>query len=257
MDVDMPDGLKDYLKVFIPSSGGSDTPRGDQVNVYGNHVGSWNCALTYYLKDWKFRMYYEHLFDDHSQMFFEYGRWKDGHLGLEVTFPENRWIKTLLWEGLATKDQTGPILYDGYAGAFPEYQVSARDDYYNNYYYLSWQHWGMAMGNPLLYGPIYNKDGSLKFRSNRARAHHVAFSGQPSTEWGYRVMASFTRHWGTYDQPLDEIARQFNSLYEVTYTPQAIRGWTFSAALGWDQGDYLGNSVGGMITIKKEGIWIK
>ena len=177
--------------------------------------------------------------------------------GLEVTFPENRWIKTLLWEGLATKDQTGPILYDGYAGAFPEYQVSARDDYYNNYYYLSWQHWGMAMGNPLLYGPIYNKDGSLKFRSNRARAHHVAFSGQPSTEWGYRVMASFTRHWGTYDQPLDEIARQFNSLYEVTYTPQAIRGWTFSAALGWDQGDYLGNSVGGMITIKKEGIWIK
>lgn len=87
------------------------------------------------------------------------------HIGIEVTLPRNRWVSTLLWEGLATKDQSGPILYDGderFDGsvlAFAGTQISAMDNYYNNYYYHSWAHYGMGMGNPLLPGPIYNRDG--------------------------------------------------------------------------------------------------
>ena len=88
---DMPDGLKSFFKAFVPMSGGSDTPWGDQVNVEGNHLGSWNFAINYYLKDWKFRAYLEHFFDDHSQMFWQYGRWKDGQIGIEITLPKNRW----------------------------------------------------------------------------------------------------------------------------------------------------------------------
>ena len=136
---EMPHGLKNYAKVFLAKTGGSDTPGGDQVNVEGNHLGSWNFALNYYWRDWKLRAYYEHFFDDHSQMFFEYGRWKDGHLGIEITLPRNRWVSTLLWEGLATKDQSGPILYDGDErfsnAAYSGTQISAKDDYYNNYFY--------------------------------------------------------------------------------------------------------------------------
>lgn len=71
----MPDGMKSFFKAFIPMSGGSDTPWGDQVNVEGNHLGSWNFALTYYLHDWRFRAYLEHFFDDHSQW---YGNTDDG-----------------------------------------------------------------------------------------------------------------------------------------------------------------------------------
>ncbi len=48
----------------------------------------WNFAATAYLNQWKVKIYYEHYFDDHSQMFFQYGRWKDGHIGLEITFPK-------------------------------------------------------------------------------------------------------------------------------------------------------------------------
>ena len=88
----------------------STTPEGEQVNIYGNHVGRWNFAATAYLNQWKVKIYYEHYFDDHSQMFFQYGRWKDGHIGLEITFPKNRFIDTFVYEGLGTKDQTGPML---------------------------------------------------------------------------------------------------------------------------------------------------
>lgn len=76
----------------------------------GNMLGSWNFALNYYLGEWKFRAYLEHYFEDTSQMFWEYGRWKDGQIGLEISFPKNRWITSAVWEGLCTKDQAGPIV---------------------------------------------------------------------------------------------------------------------------------------------------
>ena len=44
--IDMPNGIKDFFKVFIPSGGSSDTPMGEQTNIYGNHLGSWNFSLT-------------------------------------------------------------------------------------------------------------------------------------------------------------------------------------------------------------------
>lgn len=253
----MPAGLKEFFDVFIPGKGGDDTPWGDQVNILGNHTGSWNYSLSYYLHDWKFKLYYEHFFDDHSQMFYEYGRWKDGHIGIEITLPENRWIGSFVWEGLATKDQTGPILYDGFAGHFSEYQISAKDNYYNNYYYQAWQHWGMGLGNPLLPGPLYNSDKSLTFKSNRVRSQHIGISGNPTKTLSYRVLLSYSRHWGTYDMPLDEVAKQFSSLYEITYSPKKFAGWNISASLGIDNGSYLGDNVGGMLVIRKEGILLK
>lgn len=254
---EMSHGFHDFLTAVIPTKGGEDDPFGDQVNVAGNFIGSWNVAFTYYLKNWKIRTYYEHMFEDESQMFMQYGRWKDGHIGIEVTLPSNPWISKILWEGIATKDQTGPILYDGFLGSF-DYQISAADNYYNNYFYQGWQHWGMNMGNPLLPGPTYNKDGSLMLRSNRMKAHHLAFCGNPSDEWHYRIKLSYARHWGTYENPFDNIKKQFSSFYEVGYLPKVLKGWSFNAAFGWDKGQLLGNNLGGMITIRKEGVlWTK
>lgn len=248
LTADMPGGLKSILKAFLPTRS-----EDKMANVEGNHVGSWNFALNYYLHDWKFRLYLEHYFDDHSQMFWQYGRWKDGQLGIDITLPKNRFVSNVVWEAMSTKDQTGPILYDGFAGSFPEYQVSAGDNYYNNGGYQAWQHWGMGMGTPLLPGPIYNQDGSITFRSNRVRSHHLGIEGNPAAEWNYRMLVSFARHWGTYGNPLDRQRKQFSSLYEITYTPHWTEGWSLSAALGMDRGNYLGNSTGGMLTIRKTG----
>ena len=36
------------------------------------------------------------------------------------------------------------------------------------------------------------------------------------------MLLSYSRHWGTYDNPLNEIKKQFNSLFEVTYAPQPV-----------------------------------
>lgn len=45
--LDMPENLKAYWKAFFPQAGGSNTPEGEQVNIEGNMLGSWNFALNY------------------------------------------------------------------------------------------------------------------------------------------------------------------------------------------------------------------
>lgn len=248
--IDMPDGFKNYINALIPSAGGDDTTWGEQVNVEGNMLGSWNFAVNYYYGNWKFRAYLDHYFDDHSQMFWEYGRWKDGQLGLEVTLPANRWLTSVLWEGISTKDQTGPVLYDGFAGSFSDLQMSGKDNYFNHYIYQSWQHFGMGLGAPLMPGPAYNKTGEITFRSNRIKGVHFGFSGDPSNEWSWRLLLSHVRHWGRYDSPLHKIRKQFSSLAEVAYSPSQLGIWTFKLGLGVDGGNYLGKSVGGMVGVR-------
>lgn len=242
-----PAGLKSFFKALVPAQ------ESTLQNVEGNHSGSWNAALSYYAGDWKIRAYMEHFFEDHSQMFMEYGMWKDGQLGLEVTLPRNRWVNRVLWEGLSTKDQTGPILYDGIAGSFPEFQISGGDEYFNNGQYLAWQHWGMGMGNGLIPGSVYNDDGTMLFKSTRVKAHHIGFCGEPDSEWNYRVLASYVRHWGTYPMPLDKVRKQFSSMVEVSYCPRKWTGWSATLAFAMDRGNYLGNSMGAMLTVRKTG----
>ena len=68
--IDMPTRFVDFMRVLVPMAGDDTTPEGEQVNIYGNHVGSWNFAATAYLNRWKVKIYYEHYFDDHSQNVF-------------------------------------------------------------------------------------------------------------------------------------------------------------------------------------------
>lgn len=244
---DMPESIKDFWKIFFPKQ------ENTLANVQGNHCGSWNFGLNYFYKDWKFRAYLEHYFEDHSQMFWEYGQWKDGHIGLEISFPTNKWINTIVWEGLNTTDQTGAILYDGIAGSFTDLQMSGGDNYYNNGEYLGWQNYGASLGHPFLLGPQYNQDGSNEIKGSRVKAQHLGVSGNPNQEWTWRILLSYSRNWGTYVNPFDKVTKQFSSLLEAKYTPAKLKGWSFTACMAIDRGNYPGNSTGSIITISKTG----
>lgn len=250
---DMPDGIKEWFHVFFPSSGDSSTPTGEQTNIYGNHVGSWNLRASWDITpEWNLGLYYQHYFEDHSQMFFDYA-WKDGLWGLELSVPKNPFISTLVYEYLYMKDQSGPVYWD-HTPEIPE-QVSGRDDYYNHYIYTGWQHWGMGIGNPLIVSPIYNKDGMIYFRNNRVESHHIGFMGQPCDEINYRVLFSYTRSWGTYSHPLPEVEKNINGLLEVTYLPKWLSGASATISFGADRGAILGKSNGVMLTLRKTG-WL-
>lgn len=255
--IEMPHGLKDMFKAIFPSGStdnGDPVMAGEVSNVQGNHVGEWSAALDWHEKgrDWGARLYMEHFFEDHSMMFFDY-EWKDMLLGVEVDVPSNPVVSTFVYEYLNTKFQSGAVYWD-HTPEIPE-QVSGTDNYYNHYMYAGWEHWGMGIGNPLLASPIYNTDGSLGFKHNRVKSHHFGWKGSPLPGVDYRVLLSYTRSWGTYGVPLDDVEKNVNALFEVTWRPRNLKGWSGTLGLGADRGAMLGRSYGAMLTISKTG-WL-
>lgn len=240
---------------FLP--GGGDVNDENYTNAAGNHIGSWHLRLDWKEKNWGVGVYMEHLFEDHSQMFMEYGFWKDMLLGLEVNLPKNPFLSTLVYEYNHTMDQSGTIYHD-MTEEVPV-QVSARDDYYGNHVYGSWQMGGFVLGNPLILSPIYNpyfnRKGSLEVMHNRLRVHHIGLTGRPSTQWGWRLLYTHQVSYGTYKMPtLDPLSSNY-LLVEATYSPRWCQGLSFSSSYGHNIGDLLGNSHGAMLSIRFDG-WL-
>lgn len=255
--IKMGHGLKDLWKIIVPTGAdqtGNPTLAGEVSNVAGNHVGQWSAAVGYHKKGspWGARIYYEHFFEDHSMMFFDYV-WKDMLLGVEIDLPDNPVVSKFVYEYINTRDQAGPVYWD-HTPEIPE-QVSGQDEYYNHAFYPGWQHWGMGIGNPLLISPVYNTDGTLEFRHNRIKGHHFGWQGSPLPSLQYRVLLSLTRSWGSYPLPTPEVERNFNALLELTWSPAKLNGWRGRLGIGADGGGLLGRSFGAMLTISKTG-WL-
>lgn len=247
---DMDDGLSGYWHAFFP--GGRDATDGDYDNAEGNHLGSYQASLTYSAKDVTLKLYAEHFFEDHSQMFLQYD-WKDFLLGVECEIPHGTLVHNILYEYLGTYDQTGSVYHDRTSNL--PIQISGADDYYNHSIYGAWQHWGMSIGNPLLLSPIYNANGALRCYYNRVGAHHFALSGSPSSSWSYRLMFTHLRTLGTYNKP------SYNPVYgnyfyaELTCSPSLFRGWRFTTAVGTNGGELIGGSKGITLSVSKSG-WL-
>lgn len=265
----LPSTFRDYISAFIPLPGGKNAPDEEKVNINGNVLGSWHAILDYTAENWKLRTYYEHFFEDHSQMlgiswvsnregktkFLSYHPWQDGLWGLELELSKGSWLKGIVAEYITSRDQSGPILHNSNDN-FKE-QISGFDYYYNHYYFQSWQHWGMAVCNPHLLSPSYNENGSLSMPNTRIRSYHIGILGEPYQGWKYRIMSSYTRHWGSFVDPLVNPEDVTSVMLELSHTLRKLQGWQFTGALAADCGSLIGDNIGGMITIRKSGFLIR
>ena len=66
-------------------------------------------------------------------------------------------------------------------------------------------------------------------------------------------MGSYTRHWGSFVDPLVNIEGVSTAMLEVAYKPARIQGWQFIGAIASDYSNLIGNNVGGMLSIRKTG----
>lgn len=246
-----PTRLDDYLKILLPTKGDSQYHGMDQTNIAGNHLGSWSGALTWDDKSWKLRAYYDHVFDDHSQMFWEYGLWTEQLVGIELTLKEFNWITGVSLEYFNLKNQSGPIYHDA-TDMIPD-QISCRDRNYNHEWYGGWFNYGMNIGTPLVTSTIYN-DNYLSPLNNRVEAFHFGIEGQPFKALGYRVLLTKSNNWGTYSRPFTDIKENLSGLFELTYSPAWINGWSATASFAFDKGELYNDNNGVMITIRKNGI---
>lgn len=224
---------------------GDDPTDGIYSNEMGNVTGSWHFSLDYKGNGWGARGYAEHYFEDHSQVFVQYG-WKDMLWGLELNLPKNPVVSDVVYEYLYTKHQSGPIYHDRTAN-IPD-QVSAKDGYWGHGTYGAWQHAGFVNGSGLIISPIYN-DGVITVHHNRVKAHHFGIMGHPADELGYRILYSHQRSWGTYSAPLIDTQHGWTLYMQALYQPRYLKDFTFGLAYGHNSGQLLGRSNGVQLSV--------
>lgn len=264
----MPRGIKDYFKAFIPLSGDETTPTPEQANISGNQIGNWHLAFTLKTKPVDVRLYGEHLFEDFSQLFFfeyqtnregkrkiTYYPWKDIQIGVSVTNKTGylKFISTVQYEYTSMYDQSGAG-YNDPNDYFSE-QMDGADDYYNHSIYPGWHNYGMGIGNPLAFSPLYNSNGTLVFRGNRLKAHNVGVNGTfaHDGQFKYRLLYTYSENWGTYFNPFKEKKYTTSLLADIVFTPS--EKWALSFSLAYDKSNHIGENWGAMLSLARFGLF--
>ena len=266
-------GIKGFWNAFIP--GGSDATDGLYTNDAGNQLGSWLARLNYDTDLWRLSLYADHYFEDHSQMFLldynGYGegeQWntkqkhryfmyslKDMMFGAQFDMKYGTWLRSLVFEYIYTKYQSGPYNHDRTQNIGDH--IAGIDDYYNHSIYPGWQHWGQVMGNPLYRSPIYNTDGIINVNNNRFYAFHFGMEGSPTKCLDYRVLTTYQKGWGTYGNPYLKAYDNFSFLVEAKY--KFRHNWTVKGGYAMDFGSekMYGHNAGFQLTVTKSGLLSK
>ena len=247
----MPTRFKDFWNVFIFSSGDEKYDLGDRINVAGNHLGSYHLSLKWSGNRWSIRGYYEHMFEDHSGMFWEYGLWKDCLVGVQLQLEKFGLLENIVFEYFNSRDQAGPINHDA-TDEIPD-QTSAKDDYFDHHTYPCWQQYGMTIGTPLITSCLYNESHIFNIYNNRVEAFHAGVSGHPTKRLNYRILLTKSHNWGTYKTPFAMIKSNLSGLMEISYMPHWAEGFSGTFSLAFDKGELYGNNRGIMFGIKKRG----
>lgn len=252
--------VKEILKAFIPSGGDATSAVGDQNFIYGNHVGSWTLQLSANaMPGHTVHAYLENLFEDGSA-FMKRNGW-DGLWGIEYQGVADSWVSGVVLEYLQTTDQSGAVHWAP-QDHLNELSGEARgaDEYYNNYFYCGYAHYGQSMGTPMLKSPIYNTDSYLRFTDNRVQAWHAGIEGnllalpatlsEPAARIDYRCLLSYRNSYGTMNIPSRHIRHDLSLLTELTC---GIGDWQMTAAYACDHGSLMGNNNTFQISFKYHG----
>lgn len=267
-------GVKSFFNALV--AGGSDFTDDGYDNTEGNHVGSWNMRLNIDEPSWQLGLYADQMFEDNSMMVhIAYNGWgeretakqhtrsryfvydfKDGLLGAELRLKQATWLHTVVVEYLHTMYQGGPVYHD-ITYNIGEH-ITGRDNYYNHNIYTGWQHWGQVMGNPLYLSPLYNDDHAIEVYNNRFRAWHLGLAGAPLPCLHYRLLGTYQKGYGSYNNIYPDPRQGLSFLAEASYrfpVKSRLNGWSLRGAVGLDRGELRGDNVGLQLSVAKTG-WL-
>ena len=248
-----PHSPKDFIRIIMGRSGGSDASLSAQINVLGNHYGSYDLKLGYLASRFDIHIYKQHFFEDMSGV--ELFNLPDGLYGLRIDLSGSSFINKIVCEYLYTKNQSGPvhyILYDH--SAYPGYG-GGNDHYYNNGEYTTGvSYFSRSLGSPLITSPEYNRKKSLGFENNRILSWHLGLDGYLSPQIAWRLLMTNAQGWGTMDRPFLKKANDFLCAVKISYCHPHLEGWLFSGEIAVDRGAFYGNNTGLALSVSKTGI---
>lgn len=249
-----PQSLKDFLRVIIGKEGGEGATPSDQVNVLGNHYGSFYFSMGIQNQPWgKLQAYYQHYFEDMSGV--EFANGFDGLWGIEFTSSKRPWLKKIVLEYLITKNQSGPMHFIHFDHDKHPGRGGGWDDYYNNGEYTTGtSYFGRSLGSPLILSPEYNENGDVKFKNNRLKCWHLGLAGDISKRFSYRLLFTTMQGWGQSFTPFLDIKSSVATMAEINYSPPQMKGWRFGGTLAFDTGNMIEKNAGFCFNIRKQGV---
>ena len=187
----MPSSILDFARVFFVKSGGENSIANESKNSLGNHLGIWDVGFSKDNKNYLFKAYLQHPFEDQSGARWILN-WRDGLYGIKIEDKLKRfYINKINIEFLYTMNQSGSIEVSD--------STYGWDDYYNHYIYLSgWTNKGKTIGTPFATLGSNQARPFPHIENNRIKALHIGFSGKISSKISFRYLGSYSKNYGTF-----------------------------------------------------------
>jgi hypothetical protein len=234
----MPVTLKNYMRIFLGKSGGSDASMSDQINTLGNHIISQNLGLDLNLKSVIISAYWQNLTEDPPVRFItQTPNIEDGLWGVSVKLIDFKPLETFVLEYMSTTDQSGPwhdldgVIFGG------------NDSYFRNY---GWTYQKMTIGNPWITSPKYNRDGNDWVENNLVRLYY--FSGKGSYKsFNYKLTLAYSENFGlindirttpSYQNYQNQMSYQLETSTPISFLKNA----RVSLGISGDKGSLYGNN---------------
>lgn len=225
-----------------------------EVNRIGNHLGTLDVAAEVDLNRWSILGYRQFIFDDGS--LFRGTNLVDGLTGLRL---KNRRapgesafsLRQLTLEYMYTYSQGGDLFIDNA-------KQRGRDDYFNHSQLVDgWVYYGHTIGTPFLM-PYAEVRPTLPGRggivNNRLGMIYLGMNALLLRRWELTTRISYSRNVGTYAIPYPGTIEQVSGLISVSRAVAWLGGTRLNAALAFDQGALLPNSVGLSLGLRKTGL---
>ena len=252
-----PVSFKNYLRMLLGRSALTGSLQ-DQFYVLGNQLGGECFRFDWRGEGWRMAFQHDIPYEDGSGMGFQ--NFPDGVNTLWFGWDDKRrWVSDLLYEYHHTTWQSGPV-HDAMMGG--EYVIfGGRDNYFNHAEYRSgWTSFGRVIGDPLMLpeAPVpLGAEGSMipGIRSNRFRAHHFAMAGALFRVAPYKLMLTWSNHYGTYDAPLREDGSPLGAfsgafMGEIPLPLKQGTRMRLTYGLYGDAGPLTGNRLGASIGLR-------
>lgn len=184
-----PSDFKDYIRIVTGREGGEDAVGGDQVNVLGNHLGSYELYISKSFNNLKTTFIYNSIFEDGSGS--RFANFPDGRYGIHLSKNNSKsWITGFLYEFYYTKNQsqTVPQLYDMY--------------FNNGVYRSGWTFHNRVLGLPFATTNYYENyvggDSPIRIGNNILLVHHIGVAGSLFSRRPYKLLLSYRNNYGHY-----------------------------------------------------------
>lgn len=225
----------------------------DGVNRIGNHVGHYDLAIDWQIKEIKLMLYRQHPFEDASGL--EFQNLPDGLSGLSIRRSSKSSslfdFKGVVLEYLYTKNQTG----DNFT--IPGSRFAGGDDYMNHVQYIEgWSYKENGLGTPLIPTKLEVTDKvrasrATFFPSNRLIMYHLGLEYVVAQKLRISMKLSQSFHYPSALTPIsDPTFRQFSSLLTIDAPLFRWANTRLKAQIAYDQGGVLPDSFGGYLGIK-------